>query len=240
MKTRSSVYIFAACLAAAPHLFSQSLSGTVVGADTGAPIQGATVVAVQATTSTAEKPVVYQSSLGAGGGFTMTASPGTYWICVGGADLYLDPCTWGGAQSVTVSAAGASSVSLKLAKGGRFLLRVRDPQQFLQQLSTRYNQGIAVWVTGAPAGQFPLPQISQESGITYYGGLLPINVPLSVSVSSGHVSFTDQTGAAISSQGIGFQVADLAAQAAALRSAFSAMFPPPQATVVDVVAAGIQ
>ena len=117
-------------------VMAQSLTGTVIAADTGAAMAGANVLAFQKSPSASPQPMIYQSTVDSGGHFTMAVSPGQYAVCVHPLpqSLYLDPCQWG---SPTIVTGGTdSAVSLTLQKGVRFIVRVHDLKRLLPQAET--------------------------------------------------------------------------------------------------------
>jgi hypothetical protein len=220
-------------------MMGQNLTGTVVGDDTGAPIAGATVVAIQKTATASQKPAIYMAPVDAAGRYAMTVSAGLYQLCVHGGGLYLDPCQWGAVTSGSVTAGIGVAASLRLQKGAWFILRVHDKQGLLPQGELVHSSSISAHLTGVAVKQFPLPVVYDNGRIRDYGAVIPMNSPLSAVVSSGSVVLADETGAAPSPLGIPFQVFAADVNAPALVPASLAlMFPRPKAKIVHVRATG--
>jgi len=175
-------------LAAMPAaMVAQNLSGTVVADDTGKPLTGATVIAIQKTGAVSQRPAIYKAPVDASGRYAMTVSAGQYQLCVHGGGLYLDPCQWGSATTRSVTAAAAASAALRLQKGAWFILRVHDAQGLLPQGESVHGSSVSVHVTGAAVKQFPLPMVYDSGRVRDYGAVVPMNSPLNVVVGSGSV-----------------------------------------------------
>jgi hypothetical protein len=223
-------------------LTAQIPSGTLTAADTGAPLPGASVVAIQKSPSPGQKPTILQSLTDSDGNYTINAPPGQYTLCVHPIvrSLYLDPCQWGSPPTAVVGAAADVAVPIKLQKGARFIVRVHDPKGLLAQAETVKGAAISAAVSGGPLTRFPLPLIYEDALIRDYGTVVPISVPLSVTVSSGTLSLTSSSGAALSSAPIPFQILPTDAEVTgAQASSALRMFPPPDARIVDVYAAAL-
>lgn len=238
---RSFVKIVAgAIVAALPVVVAgQSLTGTVVAADTGSPLPGATVVAIQKTLLPSQRPNIYKTATDATGHYTITPASGLYQLCVQGAGLYLDPCQWGGAISANVTSVAALSVPLVLQKGATFILRVHDATGLLPLGEAIPGANVHAYLTGAAVKQFPLPVTYDDGRIRDYSAVVPLNSALTAVASSGSVTLADKTGAAVDPLGVPFQVspADVSAPNP-LTGPLALMFPRPNAKVVHVYATG--
>jgi hypothetical protein len=240
MKRPFSKFVGITALAIFPAVVAgQNLSGTVVADDTGMPISGATVVAIQQTATVSQRPAIYKASVDAAGQYAMTVSAGQYQVCVHGGGLYLDPCQWGGAAVRSVSPAGTATASLRLQKGAWFILRVHDTNGLLPQAEVVHGSGVGVHLTGGAFKQFPLPVVYDSGRIRDYGAVVPMDFPLNVVVASGSVVLSGDNGAAPSAQGIPFQVSTADVNAPPLASAaLERMFPRPTAKIVHVAVTG--
>jgi hypothetical protein len=240
MKRPLGQIVAIAALAALPSVVvGQNLSGTVVADDTGTPIAGATVVAIQKTATASQKPAIYKASVDATGRYAMTVSAGQYQLCVHSGGLYLDPCQWGGTAVRSVTGAGIVSASLRLQKGAWLILRVHDTKGLLPPGEAVRTSSVGVHLTGAAVKQFPLPVVYDNGRIRDYGAVVPMNAPLSAVVGSGIVVLADANGAAPGAQGIPFQVSTADVNAPPLGPAsLGRMFPRPTAKIVHVVATG--
>lgn len=213
---------------------AQKLTGALTAADTGAPIAGASILAVQQTASRTQKPLMYSGPTDTGGNFAIQASPGLYKLCAHAAGLYLDPCQWGIPTAVTVAAGATVNSPLKLTKGGKFIVRVHDPQRLLRQQETTFQRTVSVSITGATAKPFFLPVVYDDGNIRDYGAVVPLNLPMNAMVfDGGHVTIGDRQGAALASGGVPFQALPVAVPAV------KPFFPPPDATFIHVQATGL-
>jgi hypothetical protein len=226
-------------------MLAQNVAGTLVAADTGAPIGHATVVAVPKAQPAAGRATVYKTPVDSAGRYAMTVSVGQYQLCVYGAEPYLDPCQWGGsrvadvASSAAVSAAASSPLSLQ--KGVQLILRVHDPKGLVGQAESVHGGAVRAYVSGAGAAQVPLNMISDTGGIRDYAMFIPFNSPMTVFVSGHSLLLTDKAGAALSSQGIPIQVSPADFQMQPLSPpSLARMFPRPTSKVVHVYAGGPQ
>src|ERR1039458_3831916 len=110
-RTRLRFLEIAASLTVPVAMLAQNVTGTLVAADTGAPIVRATVVAVPKAPSAAGRATVYKASVDSAGNYAMTVSLGQYQLCVYGAEPYLNPCQWGGSRVANVASSEAVSRS---------------------------------------------------------------------------------------------------------------------------------
>src|SRR5207245_2163438 len=187
-------------------LSAQNLAGTVVAGDTGQPISGATVIAVQRALSLSQKPTIYESKADGSGRYGMIVQPGQYQLCVHAAGLYLDPCQWGGVNTATVTATTVAQAQLTLRKGAPFILRVHDPNNVLAKAETVPGGAIPAFVSAGPIGPFPLVVVYDDSRVRDYGAVLPLNIALTVNVVGSNVVLNDGNGKVLSLQGIPCQI----------------------------------
>lgn len=221
--------------------FGQNLTGSVSGADTGSPLAGATVIAVQRTASSTQAPTVYKAVVNAAGQYAMTLLPGQYQTCVHGAGLYLDPCLWGSSAVASVTSTSATSVPMRLQKGSIFIVRIHDPSGYLAGAETVHSSGVAAFVRGAGVKEFPLPEVYDNGRIRDYGSVVPINTALDLVVSSGAAFLADRTGAAPNPQGISLRIVppDLTTPSW-FPPSLAQMFPPPTATIIHFNVTGLK
>lgn len=171
-----------------------------------------------------------------------SAPPGQYSVCVhpGPQSLYLDPCQWGPPLSVNLGAS-AASVPLNLQKGVRFILRVHDTKRVLPQAETVAGTAVLVSVASPSAKQLSLPVVFSDGNVRDYGTVVPINAPMSATVSSNKVAISDKTGAALGASPIPFKVLPTDIEVAgAPRNQVTRMFPPPDAKMIHVYATGLK
>jgi hypothetical protein len=213
-------------------MLAQSLTGTVTGIDTGLPIAGATVVAIQKVRPLSAQPAVLSARTDRNGVYSVAAGAGGYRLCVQGAGLYLDPCQWGGAVIATIAGADATAAPLKLTKGGQFIVRVHDDKQLLRQAEAIRGQSVSVTIVDASGTRFLLPMTYDDGRVRDYGAVVPINAQMRAMVNgAGGFLLNDAAGAALSPQGVPFQVA-LASATPTVRTNFFKL--PPSVTMVHV------
>ncbi len=244
MKTPANIRsIIVVALSAVAALEAQSLTGSVAAADTGAPLAQASVVAVLRSGTAGQRPSIYESVTDSSGNYAISAPPGQYALCVHTLpqSLYMDPCLWGSPVAATVGASAASVVPLTLQKGVRFLVRVHDPNQFLPQAESVAGTAVSAFVSSASVPQFPLPVVYSDGMVRDYGTVVPINVQLSVTVSSRNVALAGSGGTAFGTSPMPFKVlpTDVEVTGAPL-SPVTRMFPPPDAKIVHIYATGLQ
>jgi hypothetical protein len=221
-------------------IVAQNLRGTILADDTGAPIGRATVLAIPKRTSLSESAKIYSAETDAQGRYAVTAEPGQYTICVHSAGLYLNPCQWNTAITRNVTTA-PSDIPLRLTKGGRFVLRAHDVQRLLPRAEGIFSTGISAIVSRPSGGPYLLPVVYDNGRVRDYGGILPLNVALRVTVSSSRVMLSDQTGAALTPQGVPFQISASDFQySGPVMPGFRRMFPPPDAKVVRIYVVGLR
>jgi len=217
----------------------QSLTGSVVGDDTGSPVAGATVVAIGKPASPNRAPSIYDAVVNGAGEYSMTLPASQYQVCVHGAGLYLDPCAWGSAHVAEVASISAAPAAIRLQKGGWFIVRIHDPNGILAGAEALQSSGVAVFVTGADTGKFPLPMIYNSGRIRDYGAVVPLNQSMTVVVSSNAVLLANGKGAAPGPQGAAFQVtAPDPTTPAWFPPSFALMFPRPTATMIHYYVTG--
>jgi len=214
---------------------AQKLTGVLTAADTGAPIAGASILAVQQTSSRTQRPMMYSGPTDTGGNFVIQVSPGSYKLCAHAPSLYLDPCQWGSPTAAAAGAGASVSASFRLTQGGRFIVRIHDPKRLLRQQETTYQQTVSVSIISATAKPFCLPIVYDDGNIRDYGATVPLNIPMNALVfDGGHVTIVDAQGAALAPGGVPFQAAAIVAPA------IKQFFPPPDATFVHVQATGFR
>jgi hypothetical protein len=240
MRTFHTAVLAATLACSTAAVLAQNLTGTVIADDTGSPLAAAEVVAIQRTSSLSQRPAIVTSRVDASGRYVITAPPGQYLLCVSHAGLYLDPCRWGGAKTVSVTGATAQSVALRLQKGWRFLLRVHDSGRLLAQAGTLPGDGISVLLTAPGRGAFPLPVVYDSGRVRDWGAVVPVNLPMSVTVNSSKLRLRHQSGAAPDPQGIPFQIlpSDIPDEASVAAS-HGFHFRPPDAKIIHLYAAGL-
>jgi len=176
-----------------------SIVGTVVDPQ-GRPIPEATVAAIlqfsgpgfftpaQASTVSATNGVFSFQGLRTGSYQICTAVPRT---------LYLDPCTWGGAQMVAIgSDSGPANVKITLGFGTLFLSRLADPNKVWASAQTgKKNQDIRVSLRTPGGLTIPISPITDPNGALNFGLQVPFGAPLSMSLSSFTLQFDTPAGA---------------------------------------------
>jgi len=219
----------------APALAQQNVTGILTAADSGGAIAGATVLAFQKTGSAKQRPAIYQAQTDSSGRYAMTLPVGVYQFCVQRADLYLDPCLWGGAPISTVTSVPMVA-PIRLTKGWRFILRMHDVQQLLPKVETTRGDAISATVTGPGGKALPLPIVYDNGRIRDFGMVVPINLPLRVSAGARKLTLVDHVGAELNPQGISFQATPPSAPSGTARG----LFPPPDATVIHVYTGSVR
>lgn len=133
-----------------------------------------------------------------------------------------------------------ADVPLSLQKGVRFIVRVHDTKQLLSQAESVQGAAVSASLTAPSVKVFPLPVVYSDGIVRDYGTVIPINVPMSVTISSGSLLLADKTGAQLSATAMPFQVlpTDIEVTGAPLSPA-TRMFPPPDARMVHVYVAGL-
>ena len=200
---------FLVLLTAAPGLLcGQTLTGSVVAAETGAPLEGAIVLAIKTPPSASQPPTIQKATADASGRFSFTLSPGQYQFCAHHSALYLDPCQWGGTTARLVAAGALLPVTLRLQKGGQLIVRTYDSQRLLRSVEKLHRKGMSVVLTGASIRTVPIPVVYDSGRVRDYGTVVPLNTPLRVVINSADVKITDSASSDRSSgQGITVQVA---------------------------------
>jgi hypothetical protein len=237
MRTAIRIFVIAAGAAAPGLMPAQTLSGTVAAEDTGAPIGGATVLAIQKTASPAQRPVIYSAAADTQGRYAMSVSAGRYQLCVHGAGVYLNPCEWG-AGSPTVMVATAAAANLRLQKGAWFIVRIHDTRRLLPQVETVRGSGVTVLLTGPAVSGFPLPLIYDNGRIRDYGAVVPMNSAMRARIASGGIALSDEKAAPLNAEGVPFQVTAADFQnATEVPRPLRWMFRPPRAKFLHVYTA---
>jgi hypothetical protein len=223
-------------------LGAQTLTGTVTAADTASALAGATVIAIQQPASPGGQPTVYQAVTNSSGYYAINAPPGQYALC---ADLphslYLDPCQWGSPIGVTVGAS-AAVLPLTLQKGVRFIVRIHDKMGILSEaVETVTGSGVSAFLSSASVKRFPLPLIYNDANVRDYGTVVPISVPLSVTISGNTLALADNNGASLSTSAMPFQVLPTDIEVIGASSSPAArMFQPPDAKMIHVYTTGLR
>jgi len=237
IRTAIRIFVSAACAAAPGLMPAQTLSGTVVADDTGAPIGGATVLAIQKTASPAQQPAIYQAVADVAGRYAMSVSAGRYQLCVHGAGVYLNPCEWG-AGGPTVTVATAAAANLRLQKGAWFIVRIHDTRRLLPQVESVRGSGVRVFLTGPAVSGFPLPLIYDSGRIRDYGAVVPMNSAMRARIASSSIALSDEKAVPLDAEGVPFQVTAADFQTAVgVPRALARMFPRPTAKFLHVYAA---
>jgi hypothetical protein len=184
---------------------AQNLTGVVLAGDTGAPISGATVRAVGVTSSPAQAPSMYETQTDVNGEYALPTPVGLYRVCVSAGGPYLNPCLWGGALTV---AAGAAPSSVRLQKGAMFIARIHASHDLLAQAETVHGGAVNAHIAAGPFAKFPLPVVYESATVRDYGEVLPLNLAITLAVSSPLFAVMDSAGAAAPLQGIAFTITD--------------------------------
>ncbi len=111
----------------------------------------------------------------------------------------------------------------------------------LPQAESVTGTAVSAFVSSASVPQFPLPVVYSDGKIRDYGTVVPINIPMSVTVSSRTVALAGSSGSAFGTSPTPFQVlpADIEVTGAPL-SPTTRMFPPPDAKIIHVYATGLK
>lgn len=119
-------------------------------------------------------------------------------------------------------------------------MRVHDTNRLLAQAETVKGAAVSAALTAPSVKLFPLPVVYSDGMVRDYGTLIPINVPMSATVSSNTLSLADKTGAPLTASAMPFQVlpTDIVVTGAPPSPA-TRMFPPPDAKMVHVYATGL-
>jgi len=128
---------------------------------------------------------------------------------------------------------------LTAQKGIRFIVRVHDPQQLLPQAEAVTGAALSAYVTAPSVPKFPLPVVFSDLNIRHYGTLVPINVAMSVTISSATVTLNNTTGAPLAASPIAFTILPTDVVVTGNPTA-PPMFPPRDARIVHVYAAGLK
>ena len=234
-RNRFALIVFLSGLAAMicrAQTLSVSLGGSVVAADTGSPLPAAAVIAFEKVPASAKRPAVYKAFTDGSGRFTMPVGSGQYQLCVHEAGMYLDPCRWGVASVVS---SGTTNISLRLTKGGWFVVRVHDNQQLLPSLEASGGNAVSAVVVGPSGGQFLLPKLSDDGRFRDYGAIVPLSVQMKARlISDSRVAIIDGSGMAFNAQGTPFLATPPAATGATRAVAQVPMFREQDATVFHV------
>ena len=145
------------CLALASALSAQSparLTGRVVAEESGQPVAGRTVQAIERKASGA--PTILRAVTDVNGRYAINGAPaGTYILCAPRAGLYLDPCEWG---PPVMASTGTPAPDMRLELGVQVRVRIDDPLDLAANPGPQ-RPGSAVLVTlreGGEARALPL------------------------------------------------------------------------------------
>lgn len=205
-------------------IFAQTLTGTVVADDTGTPLQGTSVIAIQITTP-GERSATVSSPVDAKGQFAIDVPPGEYLLCARNAGHYLDPCQWGGAKTVVAGAPGigtAGEITLRLERGAPFLVRLHDSNGLFAKAGSMPAAALSATVQAPGRKPFILPLVYDGGSVRDWGGVVPLEVAMTVTVGSNRLRFTESGGAPLREGGIPFQIraSDLARKPVAAPAGF--------------------
>ena len=182
------------CLALASALSAQApgrLTGRVVAEESGQPLAGRTVQAMERKASGA--PTILRAVTDANGTYAIDGAPaGTYMLCAPRSGVYLDPCEWG---PPILASTGTPAPDLRLQLGVQVTLRVNDPLGLAATLGMP-GSGVSVTLTqGRKSWGLPL---GRQGGASYdYSDLLPSGRTVGIRVASGQFLLADDSGSPI-------------------------------------------
>ncbi len=184
------------CLALALALSAQSpgrLTGRVVAEESGLPVAGRAVQAMERKASGA--PTILRAVTDANGTYAIDGAPaGTYMLCAPRSGVYLDPCEWG--PPITAST-GAPSPEMRLRLGIQVTLHVDDPLG-LAAMGGLQRPGSAVSVTLTEGGKARVLPLATQGALSYeYSELIPPGRTVQIRVASSTFLLADGAGAPI-------------------------------------------
>jgi hypothetical protein len=211
------------------------LTGQVLADETGKPLAGFTVVAVQRVAPS--PPVVLRAVADSDGVYAIeNAPPGAYAICVTTQSVYLDPCAWG---APVAGVAGGPSQDIRLRLGIPVVVRVVDVDGHAAGRDpNKPGSVVAVTLADAQGRERLVPLTNRGAGIYEYSYLTLPQAALRVKVASGEFLLADDSGSPIDERGHIFAVTTPSAAAAApeqprIRPPFTApRFGPAPVTVL--------
>lgn len=185
------------------------VSGAILSDETGAPIVGATVVAVQQSSNFGKVgPAIFRSTTELDGSYAIANVPsGDYLLCLYEAGDYLDPCQWGPATNATI-ATGTTSLDIRVRKGVRLAVRVGDAENLVAQYKKSSPDAsaipgafIRITVTDTQGKMRTLPLTYASERLYEYSTLVPPDTDLTLNVSSSFFMLADQSDNPIGEQG---------------------------------------
>ena len=182
---------------------AQTGTGSIQGAVTEAkdkPIAAALVTALRSGLP----PLSQTVQTGPDGSYHLkNLAPGTYTLCAqvpGGG--YLDPCQFGGSGSTVTLASGQQSTGnlLKLKAGSVLKIHFNDASgQLSQKTKDGHEPDLFIGVLG-PGPQrtfYPAHKVGSDKAGADYNVTIPLDTPLSLSVTSTSLKLADSAGAAL-------------------------------------------
>ncbi len=210
-----------------------SIIGEVQARETGTPVSGAAVVAIEQGRFADNGPSVFHATTDADGTYQITGVAfGQYRLCVSnisgrrdpvlqagsrGSYLnryarprisdYLNPCDWGAGVTVSVGQTGALA-PISLERGARVSLRVRDTGNVLAKFvpTSEVRFPILVSLVDDAGLSRPVPVAAQAPGELEYSYVVPGNAHLSLVVRGIGIGLLEAPGATISDAGLTFSV----------------------------------
>ena len=131
----------------------------------------------------------------ADGSFALAGVPaGTYEICVDAPhEGLLDPCVWSEAGKFSVSTADVAKLAVVAQRGQFTQLRVNDAGSILEDSKTKNTGGHLAITVQSGGGKFHhFRLLSSDLGGQSHYAVLPIGVPLTVTVSSADFAVKDE------------------------------------------------
>jgi hypothetical protein len=116
------------------------------------------------------------------------------------AGYYLDPCQWGGGQTV-IAGAAATPVTITLALGVPVRVRVLDPNAVLAAAGAVGPRVVVSAFSTGSQSPWAVPPVLSMPGETQYFRVLPNDPGIKLSVSASGMTLTDQTGAPLAPGG---------------------------------------
>jgi hypothetical protein len=189
------------------------IQGTVTDVSNNKPIAGAFVIAIRSGLP----PLSQAAQTGADGSYQLQNLPaGAFSLCVQvpGGDGYLDPCRFGSpTQSITLTAGQQSQGNVTKLKPASILkIRLNDASGLLTQYTKDgHEQDLLIGVFG-PSPQmtfYPAHLAARDKNGSDYHVSVPLNMPLTFSVSSNTLKLADSAGTPLpgNASQLGFQYA---------------------------------
>ncbi len=190
---------------AVPVCAQLAISGSLVSAETGAPVAGATIVTSRPPVGTTP-PLVLRGVSDSRGEFRIDkVTSGVWALCVHAAGGLLDPCVWDKPVTVSVGSAVVSTGVIRLTQGELFEITVEDSGKVLpvqrpgneRVAGVPANTGFALSVTGPRGFTRPLRRVQSQNGYHIYSDYFPRGGTLSLRVASSGMRVRDSGGAAL-------------------------------------------